>query len=131
MFIHQTDLFRGMNKDFVKQVFDLAVKESIADKDVLFSEGDQAKHFYILLKGRVKLSTGETGQVVHTVSRPGEAFGSIPVGIFLCYLTISTGNIWAAIAVHSLMALSNEWFSIRNNPELKIVVKKGNRVIGK
>ena len=75
MFIHQTDLFRGMNKDFVKQVFDLAVKESIADKDVLFSEGDQAKHFYILLKGRVKLSTGETGQVVHTVSRPGEAFG--------------------------------------------------------
>lgn len=62
--------------------------------------------------------------LAHLYKGPGEAFGSVPVGIFLCYLTISTGNIWAAVVVHSIMALSNEWFSILNNPELKIVVKK-------
>jgi len=59
----------------------------------------------------------------HLYKGPGEAFGSIPVGIFLCYLTISTGNIWTAVVVHSIMALSNEWFSILNNPDLKIKLK--------
>lgn len=75
MFIQQTDLFSGMNKGFVKEVFDVTIKESFEKGDVLFSEGDEANHFYILLKGRIRLGTRETGQVVHTVSRPGEAFG--------------------------------------------------------
>lgn len=75
MFIQQTDLFRGMNKDFVKKVFDVTAKESREEGDLLFREGDKANHFYILLKGRVRLGTRETGQVVHTVSRPGETFG--------------------------------------------------------
>jgi CRP-like cAMP-binding protein len=75
MFIQQTDLFRGMSKEFVKEVFDVTLKESFQEGDVLFSDGDEARYFYILLKGRVRLGTRETGQVVHTVSRPGEAFG--------------------------------------------------------
>jgi len=75
MFIQQTDLFRGMDKDFVKETYDLTVKQSFEKGEFLFNEGDQASHFYILLKGRVRLGTQDTGQVVHTVSRPGEAFG--------------------------------------------------------
>jgi len=75
MFIQQTDLFRGMDKDFVKETYDLTVKDSFEKGEVLFSEGDHATYFYILLKGRVRLGTRDTGQVVHTVSRPGEAFG--------------------------------------------------------
>jgi CRP-like cAMP-binding protein len=75
MFIQQTDLFRGMDKDFVKETYDLTVKESFELGEILFSEGDRASHFYILLKGQVRLGTRDTGQVVHTVSRPGEAFG--------------------------------------------------------
>lgn len=75
MFIQQTDLFRGMDKDFVKEIYDLTGKQSLEKGEVLFREGDQARHFYILLKGRLRLGTRDTGQVVHTVSRPGEAFG--------------------------------------------------------
>ena len=75
MFIQQTDLFRGMKKDFVKEVFDISVKESLEGGEILFEEGDEARDFYILLKGRVRLGARDTGQVVHTVSRPGEAFG--------------------------------------------------------
>ena len=75
MFIQQTDLFRGMDKDFVKETYDLTVKQSLKGGEVLFREGDEARHFYILLKGRVRLGTRDTGQVVHTVSRPGETFG--------------------------------------------------------
>lgn len=75
MYIQQSDLFWGMNRDFVKEVMNIAVKESYQKGDFLFREGDPAVNFYILIKGRVKLTIGETGQMVYTVDRSGEAFG--------------------------------------------------------
>jgi CRP-like cAMP-binding protein len=75
MYIQQSDLFWGMKRDFVKEVMNIAEKESYHKGDFLFHEGDPATHFYILIKGRVKLTIGETGQVVYTVDRAGEAFG--------------------------------------------------------
>jgi len=56
----------------------------------------------------------------HFYKGPGEAFGAIPVGIILCYLTLVTGNIWCAVLLHSVMALSNEWFSLRAHPEMSV-----------
>jgi CRP-like cAMP-binding protein len=53
----------------------IAEKESYQKGDFLFHEGDPASNFYVLIKGRVKLTTGETGQMVHMVDRAGEAFG--------------------------------------------------------
>lgn len=41
-----------------------------------------------------------------------ETIGSIPMGLFLCWMTLYTGSIWTAFAVHCLLALSNEYFSI-------------------
>lgn len=55
----------------------------------------------------------------HMYKGPGETFGAIPLGIVLCYLTIITGNIWSAVILHSVMALSNEWFSIRAHPDMR------------
>ena len=75
MFIQQTALFRGMSKEFVKKVYDTAVKESFEKDVVLFLEGDKAEYFYVLLKGRIKLAVGEIRQLVHVVEHPGEAFG--------------------------------------------------------
>ena len=60
----------------------------------------------------------------HFYKGPGETFGAIPLGIMLCYLTLLTGNIWTAVIIHSVMALSNEWFSIRANPDLMVKVRK-------
>lgn len=57
----------------------------------------------------------------HFYKGPGEAFGAIPVGIFLCYLTLTTGNIWCAVILHSVMALSNEWFSLKAHPEMSVM----------
>lgn len=59
--------------------------------------------------------------LAHTYKGPGETYGSIPVGIILCYLTLVTGNIWSAVILHSIMALSNEWFSIKAHPDMKLV----------
>jgi CRP-like cAMP-binding protein len=75
MYIQQADLFHGMDGDFVKEIMDITTKVTFETGEYLFREGDPADNFYILLKGRVTLRTGEIGQVVHMVSHSGEAFG--------------------------------------------------------
>lgn len=75
MYIQQSDLFWGMNRDFVKKVMNVAEKKSYRKGQFLFHEGDPAVNFYVLIKGQVKLLIGETGQMVYTVDRAGEAFG--------------------------------------------------------
>jgi len=59
--------------------------------------------------------------LAHLYKGPGETYGAIPVGLILCYLTLVTGNIWSAVILHSTMALSNEWFSIKAHPEMKFI----------
>ncbi|MCP4682799.1 MAG: cyclic nucleotide-binding domain-containing protein [Desulfobacterales bacterium] len=54
---------------------DIAKKETQEKGDYLFHEGGQANHFYILLKGCIKLRVGMSGRVAYVVSHPGEAFG--------------------------------------------------------
>ncbi|UCF95341.1 MAG: cyclic nucleotide-binding domain-containing protein [Desulfobacterales bacterium] len=75
MYLKQKDVFWAMDKDFVKEIMNIAESESYQEGDVLFQEGDHADNFYILLKGRVKLILGQTGRVVHVVSNAGETFG--------------------------------------------------------
>jgi CRP/FNR family cyclic AMP-dependent transcriptional regulator len=75
MYIQQSDLLRGLGKEFVKAVMDLAHKEDHKRGFLLFREGDRANHFFILLKGRVNITLGGIGHSVYTVDHPGEAFG--------------------------------------------------------
>jgi CRP-like cAMP-binding protein len=75
MYMKQSDLLKGLSKDFVKQVMEVAEKETHKGGYILFKEGDRAKQIYILLKGRVSLTMGETGHIVYTVDHPGEVFG--------------------------------------------------------
>ena len=75
MYFEQADLFRELSKDFVKEFMDIMTKESHRKGYFLFREGNKARYFYILLKGCVKLSIGETGHTVYTADHPGEAFG--------------------------------------------------------
>jgi membrane protease YdiL (CAAX protease family) len=58
--------------------------------------------------------------LAHFYKGPGEIIGAIPVGILLCYITLHTGNIWSAVIIHSSMALSNEWFSLRSHPNMHL-----------
>ncbi|MGW8315931.1 MAG: CPBP family intramembrane glutamic endopeptidase [Bacteroidales bacterium] len=59
--------------------------------------------------------------MAHLYKGPMETFGAIPLGFILCYVTIVTGNIWSAVLLHSLMALSNEWFSLKAHPHMQLV----------
>jgi membrane protease YdiL (CAAX protease family) len=57
--------------------------------------------------------------LVHVPKGIKEAIGALPLGVVLGIITIQTGNIWVAFVVHIVLALSNEWFSLRAHPEMK------------
>jgi membrane protease YdiL (CAAX protease family) len=60
--------------------------------------------------------------LVHLPKGFKETIGAIPLGILLCYLTVRTGSIWIAVATHIVMAVSNEWLSLRANPNMFIKI---------
>lgn len=49
-----------------------------------------------------------------------EVAGSVPFGVILCLITLSTGSFLAAFVLHIMMALSNEFFAIRFHPDMRI-----------
>lgn len=57
----------------------------------------------------------------HIPKGPGETIGAIPYGLLLCFVTVLTGSIAVAFFTHLIMALSNEFFSVHHNPEMKFV----------
>ena len=59
----------------MKALTEMSVKGEHEQGDTLFRRGDPANHAFLLLIGRVHLKVGETGHVIHIVSRPGETFG--------------------------------------------------------
>ena len=69
-------LFSGLEPDHLATLAAIAVPKRISKKAVLFREGDEAKGFYLLLKGRIKLSkispTGKE-QILHFVQK-GQSF---------------------------------------------------------
>lgn len=75
MDVQKADLLRGLSRGCINDIMELAIQESYGEGAFLFLRGDQAGYFYFLLMGQVKLHLGETGKVVHHVSRPGEIIG--------------------------------------------------------
>ncbi len=59
--------------------------------------------------------------LVHVPKNLEETIGAIPLGIILCLVTLTTGTIWVAFFVHITLALSNFFFSLRHNPEMKVI----------
>jgi membrane protease YdiL (CAAX protease family) len=50
--------------------------------------------------------------------------GAIPVGVIFCLFSFLTGSFLFAFLGHCCLAISNELFSIYNNPDLKFVNRK-------
>ncbi len=59
--------------------------------------------------------------LVHVPKGIKEGVGAIFLGFVLCWLVFKTGSFWVAFFVHVVLALSNEWFSLAKNPDLKII----------
>jgi membrane protease YdiL (CAAX protease family) len=59
--------------------------------------------------------------LVHVPKNLEESIGSIPMGIILCLITLTTGTIWVAFFVHIALGVSNLLFSLKNHPDMKLV----------
>jgi membrane protease YdiL (CAAX protease family) len=59
--------------------------------------------------------------IAHIPKGQKEAIGAIPLGLLLCYLTLRTGDIWIAVVVHIILAISNSFFSFLAQPNMRYV----------
>ncbi|MFW6218512.1 MAG: CPBP family intramembrane glutamic endopeptidase [Bacteroidota bacterium] len=59
--------------------------------------------------------------LVHVPKGIREAIGAVPLGIVLCILCLISGNIWIALVTHVSLALSNEWISLKEHPDIKLI----------
>jgi len=74
--LSEFSLFSGLEEEHLATLAAIAVPKRISKKAVLFREGDEAKGFFLLLKGKIKLSkispTGKE-QILHFVQK-GQSF---------------------------------------------------------
>jgi len=56
----------------------------------------------------------------HLTKSTRELIGAIPMGIILCYITYYSKSFIPAFWIHSCLAISNEWYSIKYNSVIKI-----------
>ena len=58
--------------------------------------------------------------LVHLPKGFNESMGSLFMGTIVCLLTYYSGSFWPAFILHSILALSNEWFSLKYHPNMSI-----------
>ncbi len=66
-------LFSGLKDEDLRIVKAIATLRRVAKRELLFSEGEEAKGFYVILSGKVKLykiSSEGKEQILHVVSSP-------------------------------------------------------------
>jgi len=71
--LRRCPLFAGLKEDDLKRIRAIASLRQIEKKEVLFSDGGEARGFYVILSGRVKLfkvSPEGKEQILHIVSAP-------------------------------------------------------------
>ena len=66
-------LFAGLKEEDLKRIRAVASLKQIGKREILFGEGEEAKGFYVILSGKVKLykiSPEGKEQILHVVSAP-------------------------------------------------------------
>jgi CRP-like cAMP-binding protein len=112
-------LFAGLREEDLKRIRSIASIKQVGKKEILFSDGEEAKGFYVILSGKVKLykiSPEGKEQILHVVSAP-DAFAE--AALFL------EGNYPAfaeALSDSQLLFLPKRGFIqlIEKNPQLSI-----------
>jgi CRP-like cAMP-binding protein len=71
--LRRCPLFAGLKEEDLKRIRAIASLRQIEKREVLFSDGEETKGFYVILSGRVKLfkvSPEGKEQILHIVSAP-------------------------------------------------------------
>lgn len=71
--LRRCPLFAGLKEEDLKRIRAIASLKQIEKKEILFSDGEETRGFYVILSGRVKLfkvSPEGKEQILHIVSAP-------------------------------------------------------------
>jgi len=71
--LRRCPLFAGLREEDLKRIRTIASLRRIGKKEILFADGEEAKGFYVILSGKVKLykiSSEGKEQILHVVSAP-------------------------------------------------------------
>lgn len=82
-----TPLFGGLPEDQLEKIGEIAVGRDYVKREMVFFEGEEARGFYVVASGRVKIfkvSAEGREQILH-IFGPGEPFGEVPVFIGKSY----------------------------------------------
>jgi len=74
-------LFKGLPKAQLEKLATIVLDKTLKRGQAVFSEGDEASGFYVMLSGRAKvfkLSSEGKEQILHIIG-PGEPFGEVPM----------------------------------------------------
>jgi CRP/FNR family transcriptional regulator len=74
-------LFNGLPEDQLEAIKKIAIEKQINKGEIVVSEGDEGKGFFVIVEGRVKVfkvSTEGKEQILH-IFGPGQPFGEVPV----------------------------------------------------
>jgi CRP/FNR family transcriptional regulator len=112
-------LFAGLKEEDLKRIRAVASLKQVRKKEILFGEGEEAKGFYVILSGKVKLykiSSEGKEQILHVVSAP-DAFAEAAL-----FLEGSYPAFAEALADSQLLFFPKRDFvqMIERNPKLSI-----------
>ena len=71
--LNRCPLFAGLKEEDLRKIRAIASLRQVVKKEVLFSDGEEAKGFYVILSGKMKLykiSPEGKEQILHVVSAP-------------------------------------------------------------
>ncbi len=71
--LKQCPLFAGLKEEDLRKIKSISIPKKIVKKELIFAEGENAKGFYVILSGKVKLykiSPDGKEQILHIVSAP-------------------------------------------------------------
>ncbi len=74
-------LFNGLPPDQLEAIKNIAVEKQINKGEMVVSEGDEGKGFFVIAEGRIKVfkvSAEGKEQILH-IFEPGQPFGEVPV----------------------------------------------------
>jgi len=74
-------LFNGLPDDQLEAIKKIAIEKQINKGEIVVSEGDDGKGFFVIIEGRVKVfkvSAEGKEQILH-IFGPGQPFGEVPV----------------------------------------------------
>lgn len=117
--LKQCPLFAGLKEEDLKRIRAVASLKRVGKKEILFSDGEEAKGFYVILSGKVKLykiSPDGREQILHVVSAP-DAFAEAAL-----FLEGSYPAFAEALADSQLLFFPKRDFIqlIERNPQLSI-----------